>query len=77
MKNRPGRMCLGEPPDSELKELGEILIRDRVWVWPDNLDSSDANIGSFKRPLRTLESGKGLTRYGVDLYCSYFPIVNL
>jgi len=60
-------MCLGEPPDSELKELGEILIRDRVWVWPDNLDSSDANIGSFKRPLRTLESGKARASRGMAL----------
>ena len=46
---------------SEIRELATIFAYnedERIWVWPDHPQSTDANIGSFERPLRSLEEGK-------------------
>lgn len=63
-------MCRGETPGSEIRELAKIFSYDedeRIWVWPDNPDSSDSNIGSFKRPLLTLECGEARASSGMAL----------
>jgi len=67
-------LCRGETPGSELRELSKIFSYDedeRVWVWPDNPNSSNSNIGSFKRPLLTLECGKA--RASADDVLIYIP----
>jgi len=43
---------------SEIKELATIMARNRIWVWPDNLESDDANAGTFNTPLKTYEIAK-------------------
>ena len=60
--------------ETGIRELGTIFSREvRVWVWPDHPDSSDGNIGSWTRPLRTLEEGKRRTsRLDVLIYIPPF-----
>lgn len=52
---------------TEIRELARIFSYDedeRIWVWPDHPDASNANIGSYERPLRTLEVGKARASAG-------------
>ena len=43
---------------SEVKELATIALRKRIWVWPDNLESDDANAGTFDKPLMSFQCAK-------------------
>ena len=38
---------------SEIKEFKTIITHKRIWVDKDHPESTDANAGTFERPLRT------------------------
>lgn len=41
---------------SEIKELGTIFVHNRIWVDKDHPEATDANAGTFERPLRSYET---------------------
>ena len=49
---------------TELKELGTMFLKNRVWVWPDNPISDDGNAGTFERPYKTYEHARILAEQG-------------